>query len=63
MTAVGLLGMDDPKDLSPSACLQKAWECRVRSETLTNPILKDAMLEYCEWWTKLAKVRQKQSDK
>jgi len=42
---------------SPEACRRKAQECVERSEKLTDPKQKTAMLQYAEWWTRLAEIR------
>jgi len=46
---------------SPEACRRKAQECIERSEKLTDPKQKAAMLQYAEWWTRLAEIRDSPS--
>ncbi len=46
---------------SPEACRRKAQECVERSEKLTDPKQKAAMLQYAEWWTRLAEIRDSPS--
>jgi len=46
---------------SPEACRRKAQECIERSEKLTDPKQKAAMLQYAEWWARLAAIRDSPS--
>jgi predicted Rossmann fold nucleotide-binding protein DprA/Smf involved in DNA uptake len=43
------------------ACRRKAQECAERSAKLTDPKQKAAMLQYAEWWTRLAEIRDSPS--
>ena len=41
-------------DLSPEICREEAIDCLIRADTLEDPKQKAAMLQYAEWWTRLA---------
>ena len=40
--------------LSPEACRTKALDCLIQADTLDDPKLKTAMLQYADWWNRLS---------
>jgi hypothetical protein len=49
------LGLDPY--LTAEACRAKALDCARRADALDDPAQKAAMLQYSEWWTRLAAYR------
>jgi hypothetical protein len=45
--------LDDP-DVSAIVCHQRAEECLVLAERMTDPFHKASMLVLAEWWMRLA---------
>jgi hypothetical protein len=45
--------------LTPEACRAKALDCMIQAETLDDPRQKAAMLQYAEWWRRLADYRSR----
>jgi hypothetical protein len=43
--------------LTPEDCRTKALDCLIRADTLDDPKQKAAMLQYAEWWNRLAEYR------
>jgi hypothetical protein len=43
--------------LTPEACRDKALDCMIQAEALDDPKQRAAMLQYAEWWRRLAEYR------
>ena len=55
-------GLESPEgdvveSLTAEQCRAKALDCMIHAETLDDPRLKAAMLQYAEWWRRLAEYR------
>ena len=48
---------DVVESLTAEQCRAKALDCMIHAETLDDPRLKAAMLQYAEWWRRLAEYR------
>jgi len=48
--------------LSPQACRAKAFDCRIKADMLDDPREKALMLQYAEWWTRLAELARNHKD-
>ena len=49
---------DVVNSLSPENCRAKALDCQSRADTLEDTRQKAAMLQYVEWWNRLAEYRE-----
>ena len=56
-----LLEGDVVDSLSAADCRAKAIDCLIKAETLDDVRQKAAMLQYAEWWNRLADYRAKSS--
>jgi len=45
--------------LSPEACRMKALDCMIKADALDDPVQRAAMLQYAEWWDRLAQYRER----
>jgi hypothetical protein len=48
--------------LTPEACRTKALDCLIRADALDDAQQKAAMLQYAEWWRRLAEYRSQVAD-
>jgi hypothetical protein len=42
--------------LSPEDCRAKALDCLIKADALDDPREKAAMIQYAEWWNRLAEL-------